>query len=217
MPLQNRVAPDGTIWAVADRGTMYGNRGGCFHRDDGRLKDRRWATPQWLVCVLAFKGRRRRLLQPGRFTELFFLDEATAFAAGHRPCFECRRAEAERFRTLWCVVTGAERPAAGAMDRQLQAERVDAAGGKRTVSCDIDRAADGVMVVDDGTPALVLGDKLFPWTFGGYGAPRRRPAQGLFTMLTPPTIAAILAAGYRPIVHATAARPPMPPRGSRRR
>ena len=99
MPLQNRVTPEGEIIATPHRGLMMGNRGGCFHLPDRTLGARRWATRQWIACVLEFKGRHRAaMMQPNRYTELFFLDEATALAAGHRPCFECRRRDAERFR-----------------------------------------------------------------------------------------------------------------------
>ncbi len=98
MPLQNRSDPFGALHAVTDRGLLMGNRGGCFHRDDQTLKERRWASRRWIVCVLSFKDRRRKLMQPGLYTEIFFLDEATALASGHRPCFECRRAEAAAFR-----------------------------------------------------------------------------------------------------------------------
>ncbi|MCA8905522.1 MAG: hypothetical protein KDA43_12030, partial [Hyphomonas sp.] len=97
MPLQNRVDPFGLVHAVPQRGLFMGNRGGCFHRDDQTLKPRHWASRQWITCLLKFKGRKRPLMQPGLYTELFFLDEATAFAAGHRPCWECRREDARAF------------------------------------------------------------------------------------------------------------------------
>ena len=101
MPLRNRVTPEGEIIATAYRGLLMGNRGGAFHLPDQTLGPRRWATTQWIACVLQFKGRHRQVMQPNRYTELFFLDEATALAAGHRPCFECRRADADRFAELW--------------------------------------------------------------------------------------------------------------------
>ncbi|MET0192678.1 MAG: hypothetical protein ABW200_04810, partial [Hyphomicrobiaceae bacterium] len=110
MPLQNRVTPAGEIIATPHRGLMMGNRGGCFHRPDQTLKARRWATRQWIACLLDFKGRRRQLMQPNRYTELFFLDEATALAAGHRPCFECRRASATCFAELWSKVQRLPKP-----------------------------------------------------------------------------------------------------------
>jgi hypothetical protein len=113
MPLQNRVTPSGEIIATPHRGLMMGNRGGCFHRPDQTLKARRWANRQWIACLLEFKDRRRQLMQPNRYTELFFLDEATALAAGHRPCFECRRASAVRFAELWTKTHHARRPRTG--------------------------------------------------------------------------------------------------------
>src|SRR5215510_5847359 len=126
MPLQNRVTPEGEIIATRHRGLMMGNRGGAFHLPDKTLAPRRWATRQWIACVLEFKGRHREVMQPNRYTELFFLDEATALAAGHRPCFECRRADAERFADLWAKIqNGDERARAPAMDEVLHAERVD--------------------------------------------------------------------------------------------
>ena len=126
MPLQNRVTPEGEIIATPHRGLLMGNRGGCFHLPDKTLGPRRWASRQWIACVLEFKGRHRELMQPNRYTELFFLDEATALSAGHRPCFECRRADADRFAELWARAFGSEdRARAPAMDDQLHAERVD--------------------------------------------------------------------------------------------
>ena len=98
MPLQNRVDPFGLIHAVPDRGSMMGNRGGCFHTEDKTLKPTHWKTRQWIACVLDFKGRQRELMADRSYTELFFLDEVTALAAGHRPCYECRFMEAKRFR-----------------------------------------------------------------------------------------------------------------------
>src|SRR5690606_39500251 len=117
MPLQNRVTPEGEIIATSARGTMMGNRGGCLHRPDKTLGRRRWVTKQWICCELQFRGRHREVMAPRRYTELFFLDEATAFAAGHRPCFECRRADAPDFARLWANAEGrAERAGAAHLD-----------------------------------------------------------------------------------------------------
>src|SRR5262245_39749503 len=135
MPLQNRVTPEGEIIATPHRGLLMGNRGGAFHELHRTLGNRRWATKQWIACVLEFKGRHREVMQPNRYTELFFLDEATALAAGHRPCFECRRADADRFAELWARTQGdVERARAPAMDDQLHAERVDRDRRKATFS-----------------------------------------------------------------------------------
>jgi hypothetical protein len=201
MGLQNRVTPDGDIVTSPARGTMLGNRGGCFHRDDRTLKARHWVTRQWIVCLLAFKGRHRRVMQPGFYTELFFLDEATAFAAGHRPCFECRRADAERFARLWA---GADaRARASAMDQVLHRERLDETGSKRVHLAHWADLADGVFVRHDGVPRLVNGRRLYRWTLAGYDDAVLRPRSGRACMLTPPSIAAVIAAGYEPAIHHT--------------
>ncbi len=137
MPLQNRVTPEGEIIATPQRGLMMGNRGGAFHLPDQVLGARRWASKQWIACVLEFKGRHRAaMMQPNRYTELFFLDEVTALAAGHRPCFECRRADAELFAGLWARSFGRRaRAHAGEMDEVLQAERVGPDRAKVTFRC----------------------------------------------------------------------------------
>jgi hypothetical protein len=200
MPLQNRVTPLGDIVATHHRGTMMGNRGGCFHRDDKTLKARPWANRQWLCCVLSFKARRRQLMQPGLYTELFFLDEATALAAGHRPCFECRRADAQLFQRLWAETVGRGiLPKAAEMDVVLHAERLlPVAARSRALAADL---PDGAFVLVETTPHLVLAGALRPWSFDGYGRPHR--AAGLLTILTPPAGLAILRAGYRPTLHPT--------------
>jgi hypothetical protein len=203
MPLQNRVTPDGDIVATSHRGTMMGNRGGCFHRDDRTLSKRRWASKQWICCVLSFKARKRQLMQPGLYTELFFLDEATALAAGHRPCFECRRADAVQFQRLWAETTGrGVLPRAGDMDEQLHAERIPPpqARGQRPVS----ELPAGAFVQVEGEAYLVAGrDSLRSWSFDGYGAVELAPSQPV-TVLTPPSIVTVLSAGYRPRLHASA-------------
>src|SRR5688572_33069560 len=127
MPLQNRVDPFGELLATSARGTLFGNRGGKFHRDDQTLSRRRYATRQWICCVLDFKGRQRDVW--GRYyTELFFLDEVTALSAGHRPCFECRRRDAQAFARCWQRAFGLPAPPRAAdMDRVLHAERLDGA------------------------------------------------------------------------------------------
>ena len=205
MPLQNRVAPDGEIFAVAARGGMYGNRGGCFHRPDQTLLKRRHATKQWICCVLQFKGRRRRLMQPGLFTELFFLDEATALAAGHRPCFECRRADAVRFAEAWNQVAGHEgRAAAPAMDEVLHGQRIGHDGAKVCYTERIAALPNGVFVRRAHGSALVWDQCLRPWTFEGYGVAEAVSPETSAEVLTPRMIVRILAAGYRPGVHASA-------------
>ena len=147
MPLPNRVDPFGDLFATPARGTLFGNRGGKFHRDDKTLGSRRWVSRQWICCVLKFKGRQRNVW--GRYyTELFFLDEVTAFAAGHRPCFECRRQDAERFAALFSGKK--QRALADAMDRVLHAERLDGKA-KRTHRRNLDSLPDGAMIAPSGS------------------------------------------------------------------
>src|SRR5665213_3287158 len=167
MPLQNRVDPFGNLFAASARGTLMGNRGGRIHTDDKKLLTRRWASRQWICCVLDFKGRQRDVW--GRYyTELFFLDEVTAFAAGHRPCFECRRKDAELFTKLF---RGDERSgrrvSAPIMDTVLHAERLDGKA-KRVHRAKIDALPDGAMIADDGEPFAVRGRNLLRWTPQGY-------------------------------------------------
>jgi hypothetical protein len=202
MPLQNRVSPEGNIVAHPARGDMFGNRGGCFHRDDGTLRLRHWASRQWICCVLSFKNRRRKLLTPGLYTELFFLDEATAFAAGHRPCFECRRGDAKRFAAFWSKVGNSNTsPSAPAMDLVLHAERLNADRSKRTERRAFGTVPDGAFVRWQSKPHLVLDRSLLPWNFDGYAAPVTASAKEVVELLTPPTIASIIEAGYRPKLH----------------
>ncbi len=206
MPLQNRVLPDGSLVAAAARGTMMGNRGGAFHDADQTLRPRHWHSRQWICCVLAFKERRRRVMQPRRYTELFFLDEATALSAGHRPCFECRRDAANDFATRWNAVRGLPgRAAADDMDRILHAERLDGRGHKRTHVADIASLPDNALIVFDGAPARVCGRHIQLWSLDGYQGLRPRPVRGDVHLLTPPAIAAVLGAGYGPMLHTTAA------------
>ena len=163
MPLQNRVNPFGELFATPARGTLFGNRGGRFHTDAKTLTARRWASRQWICCVLDFKGRQRDVW--GRFyTELFFLDEPTALAAGHRPCFECRRKDAEAFAESWRKAQRlATRPYAPEMDEVLHRERLQGRG-KRTHRRAIDTLPDGAFVVLDDAAFAVKGDALLRWT-----------------------------------------------------
>jgi hypothetical protein len=153
VPLQNRVTPFGELIATSARGTMFGNRGGRFHRDDRTLGARRWASRQWICCVLAFKGRRHPVWRD-RYTALFFLDEVTALAAGHRPCFECRRADAKAFVEKWAQAKGHEIPRAPEMDVALQKERLDGRT-KRTHAMHADELPDGAFIaIGDAAFAL---------------------------------------------------------------
>jgi hypothetical protein len=201
MPLQNRVSPFGELFVTPARGTLLGNRGGKFHTDDRTLTSRRWVSRQWICCVLEFNNRQRDVW--GRYyTELFFLDEVTAFAAGHRPCFECRRKDAEVFAKLFSGKK--KRAAAPEMDEILHAERLDGKA-KRLPRRKIDTLPDGATIVLTGHAFAVRGKKLLPWTPAGYGPPIARPRGKTVDVLTPPSILAVLAAGYTPLWHVSAA------------
>jgi hypothetical protein len=196
MPLQNRVTPFSELVADPARGLVYGNRG-CLHDGHGQVR-RRYNGKRWIACRLEFKGwHRAPLLQPGRFTELFFLDEATAFAAGHRPCALCRREDYNRLVAL--LGLGAD-----AIDAQLHSERVDLTTRRQLRhEAAFDNLPDGTFVVHESAPWLVLGDELLRWTAGGYDARTSRPG-GRALVLTPPTLVDVLRSGWRslvPILH----------------
>jgi hypothetical protein len=208
MPLQNRVTPLGELVADPARGLVYGNRG-CLHDDQGRIR-RRFDVKRWIACRLEFRGwRREPLMQPGRFTELFFLDEATAFAAGHRPCALCRRADYDRLTEIWRGLHPRQR-GADAIDEQLHGERVEpATRGQRHHSANLDELPDGAFVLENREPHLVLGRKLLRWTPAGYVDPQRRwsgeaaPRQqsvASVVLITPPSLVAVLRADWEPLV-----------------
>ena len=196
-PLANRVMPDGRIVADPARGLFTGNRG-CLHDGAGRIV-RRWTTRAWVTCRLAWKGRRRDPMPPGRWTALFFLDEAVALAAGHRPCAACRNADYRAFRAAWAAAHGA-RPLT-ADDATLHAARL--AGPWRGAIASL---PDGAFILHAGAPHLVVGGALYPFAMAGYGTPRPRPG-GAATILTPAPTLAALAAGYRPALHPSAVPP----------
>jgi hypothetical protein len=202
VPLQNRVTPYGAIVADPARGAWTGNRG-ILH-DETRVIRRPWQVRRWITCRLEFRGHHREVMTPNRWTELFFLDEATAFAAGHRPCAECRRGDYVRFRDLWAADHPADPAGADAMDRRLHAERVTGRREKRVVAAEVAGLPDGAFVTIDGAAWLVWGDALLEWSFAGYRARRRRPARSVAGLLTPPGLVAVLRAGYRPQVDASA-------------
>lgn len=198
MPLQNRVTPFSELVAEPARGLLYGNRG-CMHDATGRIRSR-WGTRRWIACRLEFKGwERGPKLQPGRFTELFFLDDATALAAGHRPCALCRRADYARLCELWRDLhpgqTGAD-----AIDLQLHSERVEpATRAQRHHFAPFGGLPDGAFVVRGGEPWLVLGSQILRWTPSGYRERRPRPREEA-TVITPPSLRAVLHAGWDPVV-----------------
>ena len=203
MPLLNRVNPFGELFATPARGNFFGNRGGRFHRDDRTLSTRRHVTRAWICCRLKFKNRQREVWGRG-YTELFFLDEATALSAGHRPCFECRRKEAQAFADFWARARKFHtRPRAAEMDVVLHAERLDHRS-KRRHRVRIDDLPDGAFIaLKDGAWA-VRGGMLLRWKPSGYDARKRRLQGGTVDVLTPPAILAVLKAGYRPLWHPTA-------------
>jgi hypothetical protein len=200
MPRQNRVTPLSDLIATPARGLVYGNRG-CLHDDAGRIR-RHHNGKRWIACRLRFKDwHRAPLMQPGRFTELFFLDEATAFAAGHRPCALCRRADYDRFMRLWQDVHPHVKAQADPLDAHLHDERID--GRTRTQrhhGARIEGLPDGTFVVHSGEPHLVRSQQLHRWSPAGYIDAVPRPRNQAARVITPPSMVAILAAGWAPAV-----------------
>ena len=208
MPLQNRVTPFGEIVADPARGLFTGNRG-CLCDEAGKLARRRWRLKAWITCQLSYKDWWRPVMQPGVWTELFFLDEATALAAGHRPCALCRRPEYNRYREAWTRARGlAAPPKATEMDFHLHRERTRCGGAKVTFRARLSDLPDGTMVCPQDTkedPMLVHGGRLLVWTPGGYVS-LRDGGDGLLDVLTPKSSVAVLEAGYRPVLHASCHR-----------
>jgi hypothetical protein len=202
VPLQNRVTPSGELIATPARGTLMGNRG-CLHDASKRIR-RPFAVKRWIICVLEFKGRHHEVMSPGQYTALFFLDEATALAAGHRPCAECQRGRYDLFRAHWAGQRRAL-PGADEMDETLHRERVDARRAKRTYTERLARLPTGAMVADtEGRAYLVQDGVLVHWTPGGYAERRRPPADRPVSVLTPRSIVRTLARGYPVGIHASA-------------
>ncbi len=197
MPHQNRVTPYGAIVAIPERGTLMGNRG-VLHADDGAHR-RDWQVRRWIACRLEFKGRRRPVRRPRRWTELFFLDEATALAAGHRPCAECRREDYRRWQAAW---PGPDTHA-DAMDLVLHADRLDGRD-KRTFESALGDLPDGVLVERGGAPFLLRGGALCQWSPAAYGAAGPAPATERVSVLTPRATVATIARGYAVSVHPSA-------------
>ena len=194
MSARNRVTPFGEIVAAPLRGAWTGNRG-CLHR--GTEIVRFHSGDLWIVCALEFRGRRSELWRPGRFTWLFFHDEAVAFAAGHRPCGECRRASYLAYRDRWARGLGVATPSAGEMNRRLHGERIVRGTHRRRLHRRPWRELpDGAFVSLAGEPTLVLGDAVISWTTSGYGAPASRPSRGDVEVITPPSTLVVLQAGY---------------------
>jgi hypothetical protein len=201
-PYRNRVTPTGDIVAIPLRGGWLGNRG-ILH--EGFEVRRNHTHKRWITCVLSHKDWRLPQWRPGRFTVLFFHDEAVSLAAGHRPCALCRRAAYDAFRAAWVASLG-ERRGADAMDVVLHRERMVPHTRRRRFhqASWSERLPDGTFVLVDDGPAVVLGDAAVPWTTDGYGRARTRPRSGEVTLVTPPTIIDVLRGGYRPQVAAEA-------------
>ena len=191
-PLANRVDPFGELCATSARGDLMGNRGGKLHDTERRLGRRRWTNRTWIACICDFKNRQRDVWGEG-YTELFFLDEITALAAGHRPCFECRREDARAFARAF---TSGAPASADDMDAILHGERLDQ-GHKRLHRAKLDDLPDGAMIAEFHACYAVRGDSLLRWSFAGYGAPLARP-HGVATLLTPPSIVEAMRRGYVP-------------------
>jgi hypothetical protein len=203
MPLQNRVTPTGEIIATPERGLFTGNRGIIHDPATRTLLKKRWSTPAWLTCLCEFRGRRRNVMSERSWTELFFLDEATAFAAGHRPCFFCRREDAMRFRAAWETGNRVGDLRAPDMDAVLHRERLDK-GKKRLhpLPMRLDDLPDGAMVQEGAASFLIARGTAFRWSPGGYGKTETPLKQAM--LLTPPSTLRAFAAGYRVVLHPTA-------------
>jgi hypothetical protein len=204
MPLQNRVTPTGDIIATSHRGLFTGNRGIIHDPATKTLLRKRWSTPAWITCVCEFRGRWREVMGGRSWTELFFLDEATAFAAGHRPCFYCRREDATRFRAAWEQGNGTDRVLAREMDAVLHRERLDH-GRKRLhpLPMPLDKLPDGAMLQARGESYLIAQGRALKWSPAGYSEAGTSLDDA--ELLTPPSTLRAFSAGYRPVLHPSAA------------
>ncbi|MDL2407008.1 hypothetical protein PY650_15315 [Rhizobium calliandrae] len=199
-PLQNRVTPFGDIVAISQKGLFTGNRGIIHNPATKTLLNKRWSSKAWLVCTCEYKGRRRDVMANRSWTELFFLDEAVALAAGHRPCFFCRREAAKAFRAAWAGARGQAEPPVAVMDAVLHSERM-ARGRKRihALPGPLRELSDGTVIVASGSAYTISDGRAFRWTENGYEGPQKLVhAEG---MLTPPSTFLALRAGYRAILH----------------
>jgi hypothetical protein len=207
MPLQNRVDPYGKLHAVEAKGAWMGNRG-ILHDDEKRIVAP-WRLKRWITCTLTFRGRKRQVFAPHRYSELFFLDEATSFAAGHRPCAECRRERYNEFRAAWIEANSdhaADRiVGADDMDSVLHAQRAIRGGGKKTWQAHSATLPSGTFIEYRGRAHLVWNGRLWPWTFAGYENPLPMSAAAEeVTVLTPQSIVRVFESGFAPQVHASA-------------
>jgi hypothetical protein len=203
-PARNRVTPTGDIEAIQLRGAWTGNRG-ILH--SGHEIVRFHASDLWITCALEFRGRRHEQWQPHHYTFLYFHDEAVSFAAGHRPCAECRRDSYNAYRAAWAAGLGVDAPSAPQMNQRLHGERIVRETHRRRVHpMPWAGLPDGAFVMLGTLPALVIGDGLREWTAQGYRGRRERPAHGTADVLTPPSTVAALRAGYPVQIDASACR-----------
>jgi hypothetical protein len=203
MPLQNRVSPTGDIIATSARGLFTGNRGIIHDPSTKTLLKKRWSTPAWLTCVLDFRGRRREVMAGRSWTELFFLDEATAFAAGHRPCFYCRRDDANRFRAAWEDGNGKRDLLAGDIDAVLHHERLDGRNKRlHPLPMPLAKLPDSAMVQAGAESFVIAQGRVLRWAPEGYGEIAGALQDPL--LLTPPSTLQAFIAGYRPVLHPSA-------------
>jgi hypothetical protein len=200
--LQNRVQPDGQVLAIPARGTMTGNRG-IIHGPDRVLTTKRWSHKAWICCELDWQGRKRQVMTGSNWTELFFLDEAVAMSAGHRPCGYCRRTAYVKFVDAWETAVGI-RPKAPDMDAVLHPARVNRDRSQVTHQAQIATIPDGAIILHNQTPHLVCAHSLRPYSSNGYGAQVPRPQFGEVTILTPKPMVAVLNNGYHPALHSSA-------------
>jgi hypothetical protein len=198
--LQNRVDPRGNIIITPARGAWMGNRGQLH--DHYQHLQRNFKLKAWLICLLQFKGRKRHVMAPNRYTELFFLDEATAFAAGHRPCFECRREAYHHFKSCWLAGNPTygfdDRTSIRSIDDILHSQRMDSAEKKITCREDFKNLPDGTFIRLLGKPYLIANKLLFPWSPSGYDEAIALPKTGAVTVLTPKSTVNAFRAGYQP-------------------
>lgn len=207
MPKQNRVTPWGELIATPARGTLLGNRG-CLHDAQQQIR-KLYLGKRWIICKLQFKNRHRMVMRPGLYTELFFLDEATALAAGHRPCAECSREQFDYFRILWAQanprLAKSKKPPAPFLDNVLHRERITADNKKVLYEAPLSQLPNGsfISLSNDQQAYLVLDAALWLWSPQGYLQKLTRKNDRLVQVLTPHSVVKTLAAGYRPALHAT--------------
>jgi hypothetical protein len=214
MPLQNRVTPTGDIIVTPHRGLFTGNRGIIHDPTTKTLLKKRWSSPAWITCVCEFRGWRRPVMGRRSWTELFFLDEATAFAAGHRPCFFCRRDDANRFRAAWEKGNGVTDVRAREMDSVLHRERVDRSRKRlHPLPMPLKQLPDGAMVQVGEESFLILRGRALQWSMGGYQKADGKIDDAM--LLTPPSTLRAIGAGYRPVLHPSAAGATTPPSSPR--